>query len=128
MIEITLSLYVQVFIACLLGLLFHLLAVKIPSVKERARVANMKFSLLEYLKDDSLAIAASVVGILAYTYSLNEIIGYKPEIVGVIKFISIAVGFMGSSLFIAILGKASKAINAVVDVKTDELAEIKKSE
>lgn len=119
MTEITLSLYAQVFFACIIGQVFHLLAVKIPSVKERARVANMSFSVWEYLKDDFTSIASSVVGIIAYTYSLREIVGYKPDILSYITVLSIAVGFMGSSLFIALLGRASKVINQVVDVKTD---------
>jgi len=126
--EITLSLYVQCFIAGCLGIIFHLLAVKMPSVETRAKAANLEFSTLGYLKDDWKAIAASFMTVLIAVFALDELVGYKPEILSWMKWFFIAIGFMGSSLLIALLGKASKAINSVVDIKTNELDEIKKSE
>lgn len=128
MTEITLSLYFQCFIGGSLGIVLHLLAVKIPSVEARAKAAGLKFKTLEYLKDDWKPIASSFVTVLIGVFVLDELVGYKPELLSWMKWFFIAVGFMGSSILIAALGKATKAINIVVDTKTNELDEIKKSE
>lgn len=105
---------------------FHLVAVKIPSVKARAKAANIPYTLKGYLKDDSAAIMASILTVIIGVYVLDELLGYRPSILKYLKFFFIAVGFMGSSVLIALLGKATKAINSVVDAKTNELDDIKK--
>lgn len=111
--------YLLCFIAGLLGMAFHILAVKIPQTKTRATVANMKFSYSAYFQDDLAAILASFIALLIYVTCLKELIDYKPFIKPFIIFGSVTYGFMGSSLLIAVLGKASAKINSIVDVKTD---------
>lgn len=111
--------YLWCFLAACLGLLFNLFAVKIPSVKARAIVANMPFSYGQYFKDDATAIISSFLTILIYLFLLKELVAWKPVLVPYIIGASVFIGFTGASLLIAVLGVAQGKINSVVNVKTD---------
>jgi hypothetical protein len=115
-----LNTYVLCFIAGLLGILFHIFAIKIPAVKERARVANVKFSYREYFADDLAGMLASLLTVVILLVVLDELVAFKPAVIPFIKFGFVFVGFTGSSILIALLGKAQKKINDIVDVKTDK--------
>ena len=116
---IPLELYFQTLAAGILGIAFHIFAVKLPSVKARSQAANLQFSIRSYFKDDWIAIGASVITLLLAILTLDEILGYKPALLRYIKYFFFFIGFTGSSILIAILGKTNKAINAVVDIKTN---------
>jgi hypothetical protein len=115
----TTTTYLLCFVAGLLGIALHIFAVKIPATKTRAIAANIKFSYSAYFQDDLAAILASFIALLVYVVCLKELLDYKPVIKPFITFGSVFVGFTGSSIIVAILGKASAKINAIVDVKTD---------
>lgn len=103
----------------LLGVAFHILAIKAPAVKKRTESANLPFKLIDYLKDDILAISASVITVVIAVFLLDEIIGYNPSFIRYVKFGFVFVGYTGSSLLISILGKFDKSVSAVVDTKTN---------
>lgn len=115
---ITTSTYLLCFLSGILGLLFHIFAIKIPGIKARATVANVPFSLIQYLKDDSAAIFASLVSILLFIVILDEAIAFKPEVLPYIKVGFAFVGFTGSSVLIAVFGTAQTKLNKIIDVKT----------
>jgi len=119
MTDLKLELYAWCFVAGLLGILFHIVAIKIPSMKKRAKVANEPFDFRVYLKDDAAAIAASVVTVLILLVTLDEVLNFKPAIQPYLKASFIFVGYTGSSILIAILGTAQAKIDKVVDTKTD---------
>jgi hypothetical protein len=116
---ITNVLYLQCFIAGILGILFHVFAIKLPATQSRAKAANIPFSLKDYLSEDWIALGASVLTVLIAVFALDEVIGYKPAILKYVKYFFVFIGFTGSSILIAVLGKAGKAINNIVDIKTD---------
>lgn len=113
------QLYLQCFVAGLLGILFHVFVVKLPSVKARAKAANVEFSIKSYFQDDWVALGAALITVLIAVFALDELLGYRPNVLKYIKYLFFFVGFTGSSLLIALLGKTTKAINDIVDVKTD---------
>lgn len=115
----TLQTYIWCFVAGLLGILFHLFAVKIPAVKNQAKVANLPFSLKDYITDDLAGIVSSVLTVLVFLVVLDEVVAFRPSVLPWLKGSFIFVGFTGSSLLIALLGKATGKINEVVNIKTD---------
>lgn len=116
-----LSLYVLCFVCGVIGQLLHVFVIKLPAEKRRAKKANIKFSLIEYFKEDWIAIGANTVALIGLVILLDEIIGFNPSFVRGIKFGYIGFGFMGSSSLIALLGRYGLKTEAIVDVKTDEL-------
>lgn len=106
-------------IAGLLGILFHLFAIKIPSMKKRAKVANEKFDLRSYLQDDLAAIISSFLTVLITLVILDEAVKLKPAIQPYLKFGFVFVGYTGSSILVSVLGTAQKKIDKVVNEKTD---------
>lgn len=115
----TTNTYIMCFLAGLLGILFHLFAVKIPSTKTRATVANMKFTYSAFFQDELAAILASFLTVIIFLVLLDEFIAFKPDVLPYVKAAFVFVGFTGSSILIAALGKASAKINTIVDVKTN---------
>lgn len=113
------ELYIETAIAGTLGILFHIFVIKIPGLRTRAKVANEKFSFKAYLLDDYPGIIASFLTLGIAILALDELIGYRPSLLKFIKYFYFFVGYTGSSILLAILSKTSKAINAIVDLKTD---------
>jgi hypothetical protein len=114
------QLYTQLFIIGLVGILFHVFVIKLPSVKEASRVANKSFSVKEYLSDDWIALCGSIVTLVACILFVDEILKWKPAIIDYIKFLFFFIGYTGSSVLLAVLSQATKKINKVVDIKTDK--------
>lgn len=121
-----LSLYVLCFVCGVIGQLLHLFVVKLPAEKRRAKKANIKFSLVEYFKEDWIAIGANTVAMLGLVILLDEIIGFNPSFVRGIKFGYIGFGYSGSSALIALLGKYGIKNEDIVDKKTDIADAVKK--
>lgn len=115
----TTQLYIMCLLSGLLGIAFHVFAIKIPSVKVRAKSANMPFSIGAYLKDDLTAIIASIITVAIFVVAIDEIVGYNPSLIRFIKFGFAFVGYTGSSLLILAFGKFGGKINDIVDAKTD---------
>lgn len=111
--------YLLCFLAAFLGMVFHVTAVKIPGVKKSANVANMKFSYSAFFEDELAALLANLCVIFIWLLVLGEAVAYKPFILPYIIGISVLIGFSGSSLLLALLGKAQNKINDIVNVKTD---------
>lgn len=119
------QLYINCFIAGILGMLFHLIAYKIPALKRRAKVANEKFEFKQYLKDDWMGLTATVMSIGIFVWLLDEMVGYNPSLLRVVKLFFFFVGYTGSSVLVSILGRFDKKVEAIVDYKTNQLDAIK---
>lgn len=120
------QLYISCFIIGLVGILFHVFVIKLPSVKEQYRVGNKAFSIQQYLADDWIALGGSLVTLIAFVLFIDEVLKWKPAIIDYIKFLFFFIGYTGSSVLLALLSQATKKINSVVDIKTNELDELKK--
>lgn len=113
------QIYIQCFLAGLLGILFHVVAIKLPRLKKRFKAANVEFSFKAYLKGDALALISSLVTVIIVVYLLDELAGLKPAILDYVKFLFVFVGYSGSSLLIGALGKADTYVNKIINEKTD---------
>lgn len=118
------QLYINCFLAGVVGMLFHLIAYKIPALKRRAKVANVSFEFKEYLKDDWMSLLATIMSIGILVWFLDEIVGYNPSFLRIAKFFFLFVGYTGSSVLISILGRFDKKVEAIVDYKTDKLDDL----
>lgn len=116
--------YILYFVAALLGMLLHIFAVKIPGVVKSAKAANLKFSYSTYFMDDSAAIIASFICLFIYLMVLGELVAYQPYVLKFIIFLSVTVGFMGSSLWLSLIGRAQAKINSTIDIKTNLADEV----
>lgn len=102
----------------LLGILWHTLQGALKQ-RQRSIAANVRFSMLSYLKDQTLVLASSVCAVIIFILCMDEFAGFKPVIWKVAKFFMVLVGFAGNSLLSALLGGAEKKLLKVIDRKTD---------
>jgi len=122
------QIYLKCVIAGILGIIAHIVFLKLPAVKKRSLAANKPFSVAEYFKDDWLAILGSFLTVVICVYLLDEIIGYNPSFFRYVKYGFLFIGYTGSSVLIGILGKADPKILTKVDKATNELDDIKKGD
>lgn len=111
-----------------IGIAIHVFVVKIPSYKKKCKAAGISFSIKEYFKADYIAIIGSVLTVLGTVYTLDEIMKGYPSFKEWVKLFMIAIGYTGSSLAIAILGKAGDALIKTIGTNTEELKSIKEVE
>lgn len=114
------KIYLECFLAGLLGILFHVVAVKLPKLKKRFKSAKMEFSLQEYIKGDALALVSSLVTVFIVVFLLDELAGLKPAILDYVKFLFVFVGYSGSSILIGLLGKADNYFNKTIKNRENE--------
>ena len=115
----TFSTYILCFVAGLLGIFFHIFAVKMPAVKTSAQVGNVPFTYRAFFQDELAAILASLLMVIILLVVLQEIIAYQPAVVPYLKAGFVFVGYTGSSLLVSWLGKAQDKINSIVNIKTN---------
>jgi len=115
----TLSLYLQCVAMLLLGQALQLFLIKIPAIKERCRVANKPFSMSEWWGSDwNLVIGTAVIGAMAII-GLDQLVHWKPEILNYVKWFFGGIGAFGSNLLLSKWSSFEKALNSIVDKKTN---------
>ena len=107
------------FIAGTMGILLHLFAVKLPSLREKARVGNLPFSFSEYLKNDWLALVANILTMCILIFCWDEIVGINSAVAKYAKWLFVFVGFTGSSIVLAALSVTNRKILSAIDIKTN---------
>lgn len=109
-----LSFYFLCLVAGLLGILFHTI-LKMQAVKKRVESAGIGFSFKAYLSAEWMALVSSILTVLIFIFILDEIVKIKPQIVEILKFFFIFVGYTGSSILQQVLGKTDKAVNKIIN-------------
>lgn len=115
----TTQIYIQCIAMGVLGIIAHLLLFKIPAERKRAKAANVPFDLIIYISNDIYAIAGAFVTLAMVIIGIDEIVGYKPAVMGFIKWFFGFVGYTGSSVMVSLFGKFGNKVQQIVDVKTD---------
>lgn len=111
--------YFQYVFMFLGGQILHLLVVKIPSLRKRARQANKKFSIKDWLTEDwNLIIALNVLGSM-FLIGLDEVLAWKPEIQNVVKWFFAAVGAFGNSIVLQKFSKYEHTLGSIFDIKSN---------
>lgn len=115
----TTILFLKCVLAGVLGIAFHIAAIKLPALKQRSEAANKPFSALDYFKDDWVTILGSVLTVAIFLLILDEVVHFNPIIMDYVKFFFAFVGFVGSSILQKAFSKTEKKILQVIDVKTN---------
>lgn len=92
---------------------------KIKSLQDKARVANMPFKASSYFKEDWLSVVASLLTIILFLFFIDNITKWKPETVKFLKIGFAFIGYTGSDVASRLFSVVSKKINSVIDIKTD---------
>lgn len=101
------------------GQLLHLLVVKIPSLRNKTRQANKKFSLKDWFAEDwNLIIGLNILGSM-FLIGLDEVLAWKPEIQNVVKWFFAAVGAFGNSIVLQKFSKYEHVLGSVLDIKAN---------
>lgn len=114
---------ILLYLACalmfLLGQALQLFWLKIPALRERCRVSNIKFSFRDYWSSDWNLIIGTFILLMLILLGLDEIIKVKPKILEIIKWTFAGIGFMAQSVILAKLSKYEKSLLEKIDAKTD---------
>jgi amino acid permease len=114
----TLTLYATCFGVALVGMALQTV-LKLKSLQDKARAANLTFKPGLYFREDWLSITASVLTIILFLLFLDNILKWKPVIVDYIKIGFAFVGYTGSDIASRLFSVVNKKINDVIDVKTN---------
>lgn len=111
------SLYIDSAMLGLLGLIFSLL-LQLKSQRDKARVANLQFSVSGFFADEGINIAIAVVVLIIALYLIAPILGWKPGYLWLIRPAFLPVGYMGTDILLKLFGVVNKRLNAQIDAKT----------
>jgi uncharacterized membrane protein len=114
----TLSLYITCFFVALVGMALQT-ALKMKSLQDKARAANIEFKIRQYFSNDWLSIVASLLTIVMFLLFLDNILKWKPAVIDYVKIGFAFVGYTGSDIASRLFGVVNKKINDVIDVKTN---------
>jgi hypothetical protein len=125
----TIELYATCFSVALVGMALQTV-LKMKSLQDKARAANVEFKIREYFQNDWLSITASILTIVLFLLFLDNILNWKPVIVDYVKIGFAFVGYTGSDIASRLFGVVNKKINNVIDAKTniaDNVNEVEKT-
>lgn len=114
----TFTLYATCFGVALVGMALQTV-LKMKSLQDKAKAANLTFKPVHYFREDWLSITASVLTIILFLLFLDNILKWKPVIVDYIKIGFAFVGYTGSDIASRLFGVVNRKINNVIDVKTN---------
>lgn len=113
----TLQLYLECFAVAIIGMALHTV-LKMKSLHEKARLANVEFKLNQYFKNDWLSITASVLTIIMFLFFIDSIIKWKPAVSNYLRVGFAFVGYTGSDVASRLFSVVNKKINSAIDYKT----------
>lgn len=114
----TTQLYVQCFLVALVGMALQT-ALKMKSLQDKSRAANIEFKASQYFRQDWLSIAASILTIIMFVLFIDNILKWKPAVIDYVKVGFAFVGYTGSDIASRLFGVLNKKINNVIDTKTN---------
>jgi len=114
----TTELYIHCVIASMVGVLFHV-AIKIKSLWEDHKKANLQFSVRQYFIDDWIALIVDILASLILVYLVDEWLDFDSKLLGKIKSVFFFVGFTGSYVILQFLSVAKKNFRKSIDYKTN---------
>lgn len=116
--------YIHCTIACLIGMVIHVLA-KFQALKKDYDKGNAIYTFQRFLKDDWLALSIDLAACVAIIYAFDEWAGFTPWIVSKIKTIFVFVGLGSSWIIMTLFSKAKEKFRLFLDTETGTV-EVKK--
>lgn len=112
-------LYLQYFAVALIGMVLQAL-LKIKSIQDKARKANVKFSPKEYILEDWVSHLASFTTIIMFLFFVEEIVNVDHRALGFMKVGFAFVGYTGSDIASRLFSVVNRRINNAIDFKTTQ--------
>lgn len=113
----TFEMYATCFAVAVVGMALNM-ALKLKSLQDKARLANVEFNAKKYFRNDWLSITASVLTIIMFLLFVDNILVWKPIVQGYLKIGFGFIGYTGSDIASRLFGVVNKRINAAIDYKT----------
>lgn len=113
----TLQLYLELFAVALVGMALHTV-LKLKSLQDKARKANVEFKVGTYFKEDWLSMVASGLTIIMFLLFVDNILNWKPQVMGYLNIGFAFVGYTGSDIASRLFSVVNKKINTAIDYKT----------
>lgn len=114
----TTHLYLVCFAIALIGMALQT-ALKMKSLQDKAKAANVIFKPSQYFADDWLSIVASLLTILMFLLFVDNILNWKPAVTDYVKIGFAFIGYTGSDIASRLFGVVNRKINNVIDEKTN---------
>lgn len=109
--------YAICFTIALLGMLFSI-CLKAGAMQKKAKIANAKFSVGQFIADDWVSSLASFIFIIICLFMIDSLFKWKPAVVDYIKPIFVFIGYFGGDLGSRLFSVTNKRLNQVIDYKT----------
>jgi len=109
--------YLTCFAVAIVGMALQT-ALKLKSLQDKARLANVEFKVWHYFRNDWLSITASILTIIMCLFFLDNIVKWKPVAADYLKVGFAFVGYTGSDIASRLFSVVNKKINAAIDYKT----------
>jgi hypothetical protein len=117
--NITTFLLFQCILMFICGQVVHLLLVKMPAIKKRARSVNKKFYFKEWWNEDwNIIIGTQFIGAM-FIIGLDQFLNWKPDVLEYIKWFFAAVGAFGSTVAMSRFSHYEKMITGLTDIKSN---------
>jgi archaellum biogenesis protein FlaJ (TadC family) len=113
------TLYLTYFAVALIGMVLQAL-LKIKSLQEKARKANVQFKAKEYLIEDWVSHCASLATIVMFLFFIDEFANIDPRVMGFMKIGFAFVGYTGSDIASRLFSVVNRRINDAIDYKTTQ--------
>lgn len=113
----TYQLYLQLFAVALVGMALHTV-LKMKSLHDKARLANVEFKISQYFKNDWLSITASLLTIIMFLFFIDSIVKWQPKAANYLRIGFAFVGYTGSDIASRLFSVVNKKINTAIDYKT----------
>lgn len=110
--------YIQYATMYIIGQALHLLLIKIPELRQLSRTNNYEFKISGWWKEDWNIIIGSLLLGPSLMIGLDELVGIKPEIENVLKWLFWLVGVLGSLIAMR-FSKYSKIVMSYLDIKAN---------
>lgn len=110
--------YLQCLAVALLGMILQAL-LKIKSMQDKAKKANVQFSAKEYLFDDWVSHLASFVTIIMCLFFIADFTRFFAKSDEYMKLGFAFIGYTGSDVMSRIFSVVNKRINDAIDYKTN---------
>lgn len=114
----TISLYVNCGLIGLLGLILAV-SMQLKSQRDKAKVANLQFTISGFFADEWINFFISLVVIVIGLVLIPTVVGWKPAYIPFVRPAFLPIGYMGTDIILKLFGVVNKRLNAAIDVKTD---------
>lgn len=111
--------YSIIFVISMLGMILQML-LKIKSIQEKAKKANVTFSIKEYMIDDWVSHTISLVTIVMFMFFINEIINFNAIVSNYLKIGFAFVGYSSSDIASRVFSVVNRRVNDAIDYKTTQ--------